>query len=162
MRKGWIIQGILFLCILLLIGSFLSVPSNSQTPMETVVSDTCSSLKLEDYTLEENKNIRRFLSIDPTTYSGVTYYKNNDDMQASEIVIVQFKENSQSDAFKTAMEQRKNNQSNVYSGYLPEQATLVNNAVIYTQANYGIYVVNKDTESILTTFKTSLKKGESK
>ena len=162
MKKGWILQGIVFLCILLFIGSFLRVPSNSKTPFGTVVSDSTKSLKLDDYTLEDNRGIRRFLGIDPSTYTSITYYKNNDDMQASEIVVVQFKENSQASSFEQAMEKRVDNQNNIYASYLPKQATLVKNAVIYTQANYGIYVVNKDTDTIVSSFKESLKKGESK
>ena len=83
-------------------------------------------------------------------------------MQASEIVVAQFKENSQASSFEQAMEKRIDNQNNIYASYLPKQATLVKNAVIYTQANYGIYVVNKDTDTIVSSFKESLKKGESK
>ncbi len=162
MKKGWIAQGIIFLCILIFIGSFLRVPSNSQTPFGTVVSDSTKSLNLDEYTLEDNRGIRRFLGVDPSTYESITYYKNNDDMQASEIVVVQFKDNSQSSSFEEAMNKRIENQNNIYASYLPKQATLVKNAVIYTQANYGIYVVNKNTDSILSSFKESLKKGESK
>lgn len=162
MKKGWIAQGIVFLCMLIFIGSFLRVPSNSKTPFGTVVTDSTKTLSLDDYTLEDNRGIRRFLGIDPSTYEAITYYKNNDDMQASEIVVVQFKENNQSSSFEEAMNKRIENQNNIYASYLPKQATLVKNAVIYTQANYGIYVVNQNTDAILSSFKESLKKGESK
>ena len=64
--------------------------------------------------------------------------------------------------FSDAMEKRMQNQENTYGGYLPKQADLVKKGVVYTQANYGLYVVNKDADQILTNFKDALKKGDSK
>lgn len=106
--------------------------------------------------------MRRFLSIDPTVYQSISYYKNKDDMEASELVVVQFKDHGQAQAFSDAMEKRMQNQENTYGGYLPKQADLVKKGVVYTQANYGLYVVNKDADQILTNFKDALKKGDSK
>lgn len=162
MKIRYIIQGILLLCILLFLGQFLKVPKDSSTPFKTVVSDTTQSMDLDKYNKESNKNIRRFLKVDPTEYQNISYYKNKDDMQASEIVIVKFKNNSQDQAFTDAMESRMDDQANIYDGYLPKQATLVKKGVTYTQANYGIYVVNRKTDAIVEDFKDALQKGESK
>lgn len=161
MKIRYIIQGILFIFILVFLGKFLMVPKDSTTPFKTVVNDTYSLLDKNQYEKESNKDIRRFLKVDPTSYQSIVYYKNNDDMQASELVIVQFKNHSQSKEFTEAMKGRMDDQSNIYAGYLPKQDNLVKKGEIYTQANYGIYVVNKKANSIVNTFKDSLEKGES-
>lgn len=162
MKKSLIFQGIIFLCILIFIGQFFYSPKDSSTPFNTVVSSSISILKKENYIQEDNRNMRCFLSIDPTVYQSISYYKNKDDMEASELVVVQFKDHGQAQAFSDAMEKRMQNQENTYGGYLPKQADLVKKGVVYTQANYGLYVVNKDADQILTNFKDALKKGDSK
>lgn len=162
MKKGLIFQGIIFLCILIFIGQFFYSPKDNSAPFNTVVSSSISILKKENYIQEDNRNMRRFLSIDPTVYQSISYYKNKDDMEASELVVVQFKDHGQAQAFSDAMEKRMQNQENTYGGYLPKQADLVKKGVVYTQANYGLYVVNKDADQILTNFKDALKKGDSK
>lgn len=162
MKKGLIFQGIIFLCILIFIGQFFYSPKDSSAPFNTVISSSISILKKENYIQEDNRNMRRFLSIDPTVYQSISYYKNKDDMEASELVVVQFKDHGQAQAFSDAMEKRMQNQENTYGGYLPKQADLVKKGVVYTQANYGLYVVNKDADQILTNFKDALKKGDSK
>ena len=148
MKKGLIFQGIIFLCILIFIGQFFYSPKDSSAPFNTVVSSSISILKKENYIQEDNRNMRRFLSIDPTVYQSISYYKNKDDMEASELVVVQFKDHGQAQAFSDAMEKRMQNQENTYGGYLPKQADLVKKGVVYTQANYGLYVVNKDSRFI--------------
>lgn len=162
MKKGLLFQGIIFLCILIFIGQFFYSPKDRSAPFNTVVSSSISILKKENYIQEDNRNMRRFLSIDPTVYQSISYYKNKDDMEASELVVVQFKDHGQAQAFSDAMEKRMQNQENTYGGYLPKQADLVKKGVVYTQANYGLYVVNKDADQILTNFKDALKKGDSK
>lgn len=159
MRKWRLIQGIVLILILVFMAQFAIVPADSATPFQTVQKDTLKGIKISDYTKQDNQKIRRFLSLEPSTYKNVAYYKNNDDMQASEIVIVKFSSNDQAKRFTEGMNRRIKDQINVYEGYLPKEADLLKAAIVYTQGNYGLYVTNKKAQTISSQFKTSLKKG---
>lgn len=159
MKKWKIGQSIVLILILLFMAQFLIIPKDSTTPFKTVEKDTIQNIKKSEYTKQDNQEIRRFLSVDPSRYENIAYYKNNDDMQASEIVIVKFGSNDQAKAFEDAMHQRIKNQINVYEGYLPKQADVLKEAVVYTQGNYGIYVTNKKAQMIISQFKQSVGKG---
>lgn len=161
MKKFKVVQIVLFVVICLFMGSFLITPTDSQSSFNYVTKTTLKSEDMEQYSQQNNQNIKRFLSVDPTAYKNISYYKNVDDMKASEIVLVQFRSDDQAAAFEEAMNQRVANQLNIYDAYLPKEADLCREAVVYTQANYGIYVTNKKADAIVDRFKTSLK-GESK
>lgn len=159
MNRIQILRGIVLVCLILFVGQYLIVPKDSTTPFDTVAKDSVKDVKLTDYTVQENRNVRRFLSIDPTEYKNVRYYKNNDTMQSSEIVIIQFKSNDQADAFKQAMQKHVDDQINIFDGYLPKEADLLKQCKIVTKANYGIYVTNKKVDDIVNDWQQSLKKG---
>ncbi|MCF0105829.1 MAG: DUF4358 domain-containing protein, partial [Holdemanella sp.] len=81
-------------------------------------------------------------------FENIIYYKNNDTMQASEIVIVKFKDNKQAANFKEAMLTRIKNQHTIFDGYIEKEETLLNSAIIDLQANYALYVVGEDATAI--------------
>lgn len=160
MKKVQVLRWIVLVCLVIFVGQYLIVPKDSTTPFKTVAKDSVKDISVSDYTIQENRNIRRFLSLDPSTYQHIRYYKNKDTMQSSEIVIVQFKSDDQADDFKQAMQKHVDDQIKIFDGYLPKEADLLKQCKIVTQANYGIYVTNKKADTIVNNWQQSLKKGD--
>lgn len=82
MKKVQVLRWIVLVCLVIFVGQYLIVPKDSTTPFKTVVKDSVKDVTVSDYTVQENRNIRRFLSLDPSTYQHIRYYKNKDTMQS--------------------------------------------------------------------------------
>lgn len=157
----YIFQAIVFVCILVFVAQFLIQPQPSNAEISSVVEQTIHEEDISALSLANNKEVKRYLGLDPSSFEGITYYKNKDPMQGSEIVIAKFQNNEQKAEFENAIETRIESQKNIYEGYLPEEATRVSNAVVYVQANYGIYIVSDDASAILSRFQASLNSSAS-
>ncbi len=151
-----IIKGFLIICTIVFFVACLHQPKDSKTPFQDVYTATIQNIDVSNMEQKDNQAIKRFLLLSPDLYNNIVYLKDTNSMGASEIVIVEFKNNQQAKAFEEAMRNRQKAQKNVFDGYIEEQATLVKKSIIYTRANYGIFIVHSDCETILTQFKEAL------
>lgn len=71
MKKVQVLRWIVLVCLVIFVGQYLIVPKDSTTPFKTVVKDSVKDVTVSDYTVQENRNIRRFLSLDPSTYQHI-------------------------------------------------------------------------------------------
>lgn len=129
---------------------------NSKANFDDVVGNTIKDVDMSSLELQDNLAIKRFLGLAPEEYSNIVYFKNIDSMQASEILIVKFSSNDQASKFKEVMNQRIENQKNIFDGYIESESNLLKNAIIDVQANYAIYVVSQDANTILSQFRRAL------
>lgn len=77
-------------------------------------------------------------------------------MNVREIVIVKFKDPSQGEVFKEAMQQRIDAQINAFNGYGVEQVGLLKKAVVSLDMNYAIYVTCETANDVVSTYKEQL------
>lgn len=160
MTKLHIVQGLktivlIFLCIF--IGSNLNMPRISDKKFEDVQKSTLQDIELKDYVQMSNQEIKRFLNINPQEYEKISFIRIDDPMQADEIAIVQFKSVDQGEQFKEKMKERMSNQKNIYDGYAPNEAKLVDQGIVHLHANYALYVVGNSANEIEKAFEKSLK-----
>ena len=140
----------------LLVFSSLNIEKDSKASMETVLNKTVSNINLNGMEKQDNLAMKRFLNLDPSQYKSCIYYKIDDAMQASEFVIVQFKDHSQQEAFQKTIQTRIENQKGIFEGYAPKQADLLKNAIIDIQGNYALYVVKDDAKTMDSQFLSAL------
>ena len=62
MKKVQVLRWIVLVCLVIFVGQYLIVPKDSTTPFKTVAKDSVKDVTVSDYTVQENRNIRRFLS----------------------------------------------------------------------------------------------------
>lgn len=149
-------KGIILILIVLFCLQMFSVPSDSTQDFDTVMQETTKNIELSQMIKQDNQTIRRNLGLDPESFENIVYYKFDDVMQANEYVIVQFKEDSQSEQFKESIDTRIQEQHNLYDGYAPDQVQLLDRAIISIQANYALYVVDPSGSQMETQFLDSL------
>lgn len=147
--------GILVVLFVFLYFSFVG-PTDSSAQFDEVTNKTLENIDLSSYEQKDNISIKKFLQIDPENYENIIYYKNTDVMQADEIVIVKFKDHSQQKDFNEAMDQRVSEQENIFSGYAPAEEEKLKSSIIDIQANYALYVVSSDAQTIDEQFLQSL------
>ena len=100
--------------------------------------------------------MKRFLSLNPEEYENIIYYKDIDALKSREFVIVKFKNSKQASYFKLNIENRIENQINVFDGYAQDQADLLKEAVIDIQSNYALYVVLENAKEVDNAFLLAL------
>lgn len=148
MRQIQILKGIVLVLIVAFLAMNVIQPSDSPLKMQTVENTTLEHVDTTQMPKQDNREIKRFLGITPTDYEQIAYYKQADTMQASEIVLVKFKDHSQQQGFKEAMQKHKEERKNVFEGYAPKEAQLLADSICTIHANYGAFIVDKDAKKI--------------
>ncbi len=149
-------KGIVLVLILMCIGTQVIQPADSTVAFKTVQKATLNKVDLDSLSSLDNKAIKRYLKLNPDDYASVKYYRSTDTMQADEIVLVKFKSHEQHEAFRRAMNDRKQEQLKVYEGYQPTAVKLLKQSELTIHANYGLFVVHKDADTITAQFLGSL------
>lgn len=151
-----ICMGVIFVCLIAFVGASFRTPAISDAVYEDVLANSTKDIDLSNLVLQDNQAMRQFLGLDPSLYEQIVYYKVDDPMQASEYVIVKFKDPKDANGFKEAIEKRINEQINLYQGYAPEQVQLLENHILDIQANYGFYAVGSFSKQMHEQFLSSL------
>ena len=149
------IKIVLFICILLFLASNVIQPSDSALSIDKVQSITLKKIDTSELIEQDNQDIKRFLSLVPSEYQDIVYLKQQDTMQASEIVIVKFKSHAQHAQFEQAINKHKEERRKVFDGYAPEEAQLLKESICTIHANYALFVVGKDAKTINNQFLSS-------
>lgn len=134
----------------------LSGPRMSSADFGVVEKNVMKKMAAFHLEKQQGQAIKKNLSIDPSNYENIEYYKANDPMDVREIVIVKFKDTSQGDAFKKAMQDRVDAQIHAFDGYGVEQVGLLKKAVISVDMNYAIYVTCDKANDVVSLYKEQL------
>ena len=131
-------------------------PSDSKKNFEDMVQKTIEKIDVSQFEQQDNLAMKRFLSLNPEEYENIIYYKDIDALKSREFVIVKFKNSKQASYFKLNIENRIENQINVFDGYAQDQADLLKEAVIDIQSNYALYVVLENAKEVDNAFLLAL------
>ncbi|MBQ0064988.1 MAG: DUF4358 domain-containing protein [Firmicutes bacterium] len=115
-----------------------------------------ASLDFEQVPEMDNQGIRRFLGLDPDDYAGIYYCKSADPMQAGEIVLVKFKDDEDADSFLSKMESHRDERTNLFAGYAPDEEQLLKNSILEAEANFAVFLVNQDAQTMYEIFKEEI------
>ena len=155
-----ILKGFVLIGFIILLSTNFSHDKDSTKTMEEVQNNTLENINLDGLSQQDNLSMKRFLDLDPAQYESVIYFKSDDAMSASEFVLVQFKDHSQQEQFRETIEKRVKNQKGIFEGYAPQQAELLKTAVIDIHANFALYAVKEDANTMNDQFKNVLSEGE--
>lgn len=108
------------------------------------------------YEKGDDKSLKKYFGLNPDDYAEVCIYVPSSSMEASELLIIKVKDQSQVDTIETAIDSRIQKQSDGFKDYAPEQYGLLQNYEISTRGNYVFYVVGKDAYDMKKEFKKSI------
>lgn len=152
-----VLKFIIFILIVIVLGKNLIVPKNSTADIDAVWEKMIEKVDLNVVAEKGNRDVKRFLGLDPESYKGIYYCKASDTMKADEIVLVEFSNNEQAKDFVSKIENYRDERIRVFAGYAPDQEDLLKKSIIEVQANYAVFLVNEDASSILMRFRTAIK-----
>ena len=150
-------KAVLLVLLVLMVAPHFFKPKNSDAPFEQVVSQTMQDIDQNVYPQRDNQAIKRYLGLEPASYENIAFYRTEDAMNASELVIVRFRDDTQAAPFEEAVNKRMESQKKIYQGYAPEQEHLVKEGRVDIEANYALYVVGPQARAIDKQFKESLR-----
>lgn len=159
-KKTWIQIALVVLLAVMVLPNFIKTGITSSQSFKTVDKKMEEKVQADLYPKQDNQNIKRYLGLDPANYEGISFYRLDDAMSANEMVIVEFKDESQKEDLKKALEQRKDSQYNIFEGYAPEQAEVMKNAVVDVQNNYAFYYAGEDPAKMQSDFISVLEGGK--
>ena len=88
---------------------------------------------------------------------GILYYKNDNIMNVSELLIIKLKDPKDAQEFKTKITERVENQKALFKNYAPDQYSLLEQSIIQTDANTVFYCTAVNAPEIYDAFKQALK-----
>lgn len=151
-----ILRMIVLVVLVAFLGFQIQIPKMHEEPFENVLKTTINNVDLSQYEVMSNQKIRRFLNLDPNDFESIIFYRNNDPMQASEFVLVKFKDMNQSQSFEECMHDRIDSQIDIFEGYIDEEVSLLKKAVILVDGNYALYAVGDFTNTVQSQFLESI------
>lgn len=85
-------------------------------------------------------------------FEGVIYYKPASNMDVTEVVIAKSDSDETLTTLMTAVEQRIEDQKNLFESYAPEQYALLQDAIVKKKGNYVFYMVSADADAYYEAF----------
>ncbi len=130
--------------------------SGSSRPFEDMEKDVESALDTDGLTRQEDSRFKRNFGLTAADYSGVMYYASDASMSADEVLLIRVKSDDQVQEVTAAIEERIAARKNDFEGYAPEEANLLDNAVLSVRGRYIFYAVSADAQQYLEVFGSSL------
>lgn len=153
-----VIKGCLLVLLLAFwIPFFLPAGIYSNEPFDLVSKAVSKDLDSSSYVLQDDQALRRYLGLDASSFSGISFYRIGDAMSARELVVASSDSADVLDTLEEAVNTRIASQTAVYEGYAPDQSALMQQALVDRQENFLLYYVGDDPNGLDAAFISALK-----
>jgi hypothetical protein len=159
MRRGTIfsiLKGILLIVFVFLLAGRIFQPTDSDKPLTEISAQTLKNIDMLSMVEKTPNDVKLFLQLNPGDYKEIVYYKSDDVMQPSEILIVHFNSRDQYDAFESAITSHVNSQANIFEGYAPEESSMLSDHILIGRKGYVLFYVGENQEAVASAFSQSL------
>ncbi len=148
------------ICVILLLGFivFLFIWHSGETKKtaEELASPVLEITDASEMTRKSEEDAAEAFGFDLSKTEGVVYYRNDNIMDVSELLIVKLNDKTDSDEFKSAVESYVADRKNLYKNYAPQQFALLENCIIDSNGNTLFYCTSKNAEKYYKEFKSNL------
>lgn len=120
---------------------------------DELVSITDSS----KYEKGDGKTLKRYYGLNSNDYEEVSIYVPSSNMEASELLIIKMKDESQIDTIEASVDSRIEKQSSGFKDYAPEQYGLVQSYEFSIKGNYAFFAISEDAHEMKKQFKDAIK-----
>ena len=125
-------------------------------PVEVAAAVT-QTIDMTNMVEGDNKMVKRFYGLDPSTYEACILYYPTTNMMAEELLILKLSDTAQQQSVRAAIEARVETQKTTFDGYGVEQyALLTENCIIDIRGNFVLFVVNADCDAAQKAFAGAL------
>lgn len=121
-----------------------------------VAEGVISVMNLEGTSQQKSKQLKKQFSLNAEDFDSFVYYKSDDVMNVSELLIIKVKEPEQTDEIIKEIEKVLEDKRNLFESYAPEQSALLEKAIIETKQNFIFYAVGEDVSTAYSAFVNSL------
>ena len=130
--------------------------SGSKRAFSEVEKAVSSVLNSDELTKMDERMLKKNFGLNSADYQGVMYYASPSSVSAAEVLLIQVKNESQTDAVTDSIEKRKAQRMEDFEGYLPEEVKLLEDAQLSVRGKYIFYAVSSDASKYRNTFDKSL------
>lgn len=129
---------------------------DSSAPFESVAEAVTKTLDQTNMTPADNQMVRRLYGLDPAQFEGVLCYSPTTNMNAEEVLLVKLQSDSQQDAVREAIEERRDSQMRTFDGYGFEQYAMLEESIIEVHGNYILFISSNDPKTTVKAFSDAL------
>ena len=149
---------ILIACLLAFVFFTVASDPTSDASIDDVSQAVIEAMDDNTETMKEadGRAFKRDFGLSANDYEGVVYYAPAANMEATEFLVVKLSDTSQQQELRDAVETRVSQQLNTFEGYAPEQAGLMQDAVVDVRGNYVLYAVGSNAQAARSAFAKSL------
>lgn len=147
---------VVFLVILAFIAVLMLFMSGSSRPFEEVEKSVEGALDGSGLTRQDDSRLKRNFGLNAADYTGVLYYSADSNISASEVLLIQVRDEKQTAQVVDAINARKEARMEDFESYIPEEAKLLRDARQSVRGNYIFFAVSSDADRYLSIFNKSL------
>lgn len=128
----------------------------SGQPFEEVSGAVSAAVDTEHLSGQDSMALKQDFGLNSAEFSGVLYYASASAVSAEEVLLIQVADDSQISQVTDALEEHVEKRLEEFSGYMPEQAALLENAGQSVRGDYIFFVVSQDADQYMKVFADSL------
>ncbi len=138
--------------ILLIVMLAKNSAGTSSAGVDSIIESIGNAADKEKMQEGDNRMLRRLYGIDPEQLEGMVLYYPSSNMGAEEVLFVRVKDDADTQAVRTLIEQRNETQIHAFEGYGVEQTQLLNDAEIKEYGRDIIYAVGDKNKSCIKAY----------
>ena len=105
---------------------------------------------------QDSQALKRNFGLNSSEYSGVLYYASASGISAEEVLLIQVADSSQISQVTDALEEHVESRQQIFEGYAPEQARLLESARQSVRGSYIFFAVSENADRYMEAFAGSL------
>ncbi len=131
---------------------------NNEKTIKEIEKTMINQVELKKMEKGDSKTLKRFYQLNANDYDGVLLYTPESTMDVNEMLIIKVKDKSQIESLEDSIDSRINYQLQSFSGYGPEQCSLVDNYELKTKGDFVFFAISENAEELKEAFLDSIKK----
>ncbi len=143
---------IIILILVFVVSIYNSVDLNSKASVPDVVMSVYGDTVPEGAEIATELEFKDLFGLSFDEFEGVIYYKPVSNMDVTEVIIAKSDSEDTLNALKVAVEQRLEEQKNLFESYAPEQFALLKDGIVKKRGNFFFYMVSEDADAYYESF----------
>ena len=128
----------------------------SRKSFDEVSAAVSSAVDTNNLSGQDSQALKRNFGLNSSEYSGVLYYASASGISAEEVLLIQVADSSQISQVTDALEEHVESRQQIFEGYAPEQARLLESARQSVRGSYIFFAVSENADWYMEAFAGSL------
>lgn len=128
----------------------------SRKSFDEVSAAVSSAVDTNNLSGQDSQALKRNFGLNSSEYSGVLYYVSASGISAEEVLLIQVADSSQISQVTDALEEHVESRQQIFEGYAPEQARLLESARQSVRGSYIFFAVSENADRYMEAFAGSL------